>query len=65
MSAWVGVFDHPWFAVTANDGSFTIDRVPPGTYTLIAWQESLPQQEEQITVSDGKQTDVQFTFSAP
>ncbi len=65
MSAWIGVFDHPWFAVTADDGSFTIARVPPGTYTLVAWQESLPQQQQQITVSDGGQTDVQFAFPAP
>ncbi|MGD0542188.1 MAG: carboxypeptidase regulatory-like domain-containing protein [Tepidisphaeraceae bacterium] len=65
MSAWVGVFDHPWFAVSADDGSFTIQRVPPGTYTLVAWQESLPQQQQQITVSDGGQTDVQFVFPAP
>jgi plastocyanin len=65
MSAWVGVFDHPWFAVSGDDGSFTIEHVPPGTYTLVAWQEALPPQEEQITVSNGGQTDVQFAFPAP
>lgn len=65
MSAWVGVFDHPWFAVTADDGSFSIQQVPPGKYKLVAWQEVLPQQEQQITVSDGGQTNVQFTFQTP
>ncbi len=65
MSAWIGVFDHPWFAVTADDGSFSIQHVPPGTYKLAAWQEVLPQQEQQITVRDGGQTNVQFTFQAP
>jgi hypothetical protein len=65
MSAWVGVFDHPWFAVTGDDGTFTIPHVPPGTYTLIAWQEVLPQQEERVIVTDGGQTDVQFAFPAP
>jgi hypothetical protein len=65
MSAWIGVFDHPWFAVTADDGTFTIDHVPPGDYTLAAWQEVLPQQEQQITVSFTGQTEADFTFQAP
>jgi plastocyanin len=65
MSAWVGVFDHPWFAVTGEDGSFTIEHVPPGTYTLVAWQEVLPEQEEQVTVSNGGETKVDFAFAAP
>lgn len=35
--AWIAVFDHPYFAVTANDGAFTLDSVLPGRYTLKAW----------------------------
>jgi plastocyanin len=65
MSAWVGVFDHPWFAVTGDDGSFTIAHVPPGKYTLVAWQEVLPEQEEQITISNGGETKVDFAFASP
>jgi plastocyanin len=65
MSAWVGVFDHPWFAVTGEDGSFTIEHVPPGKYTVVAWQEVLPEQEEQITVGNGGETKVDFAFAAP
>jgi len=65
MSAWIGVFDHPWFAVTGDDGSFTIEHVPPGQYTLVAWQETLPQQEKQITVEAAGQTEAGFTFEAP
>ncbi|RUL85933.1 carboxypeptidase regulatory-like domain-containing protein [Tautonia sociabilis] len=34
MSAWVFVFDHPYFAITGEDGSFLIPDVPPGRYTL-------------------------------
>jgi hypothetical protein len=65
MTAWIGVFDHPWFAVTGDDGSFQIDRVPPGNYTLAAWQESLPEQEQPIAVVAGQEKNIQFTFQAP
>ena len=65
MTAWVGVFSHPWFAVSGEDGSFTIEHVPPGDYTLAAWQEALPQQEQKIHVSGDKGTDVIFSFRSP
>ncbi len=65
MSAWIGVFDHPWFAVSAEDGSFTISHVPPGNWTLAAWQEALPQQEQKIPVNESSPTDVIFQFQAP
>ena len=64
MGAWIGVFDHPWFAVTGEDGKFRIDHVPPGRYTLVAWQEVLPQQEQQIVVG-ASPTEADFTFQAP
>jgi hypothetical protein len=40
MRAWVGVFDHPWFAVSALDGTFEIRGLPPGDYELEAWHET-------------------------
>jgi len=39
MKSYIGVLNHPFFAVSAADGSFTIKGVPPGTYTVIAWHE--------------------------
>jgi hypothetical protein len=39
MKSYVGVLKHPFFAVSAEDGSFTIKGVPPGTYTVAAWHE--------------------------
>ena len=40
MKSYVGVMKHPFFAVSGEDGSFTIKGVPPGTYTVVAWHEA-------------------------
>ena len=39
MKAYIGVLKHPFFAVSGEDGSFTIAGVPAGTYTVAAWHE--------------------------
>ncbi len=39
MKSYIGVMKHPFFAVSAEDGTFTIKGVPPGTYTVVAWHE--------------------------
>jgi len=39
MKSYVGVLKHPFFAVSAEDGTFTIKGVPAGTYTVAAWHE--------------------------
>ncbi len=41
MEAWVAIVPHPFHAVTGEDGSFTIENVPPGKYLVAAWQEKL------------------------
>jgi hypothetical protein len=45
MKSWIGCLDHPFFAVTGEDGSFQLEGVPPGDYTLGVWHESLGEQE--------------------
>ncbi len=62
MTAYVGVLDHPYFAVTGPDGKFAIPDLPPGTYTLEAWHESLEMREAVVTVEAGKGTTVGFDF---
>jgi hypothetical protein len=53
MVAHVGVFDHPFHAVSGEGGSFELTRVPPGTYTLVAWHEKYGTAEQQVTVTQG------------
>lgn len=50
MNAWVVVGDHPFYAVTNDQGNFMLDNVPPGSYTLQVWQESLGTVTKEITV---------------
>ena len=64
MQAWVGVLDHPYFAVTGADGSFSLQGLPPGTYTIEAWHESLGTQTQTVTIGEKESKDVQFSFKA-
>jgi plastocyanin len=56
MHAYVFVADDPYHAVTGPDGRFTLDQVPPGTYTLRVWHELLGSIDRQVTVEAGKTT---------
>lgn len=62
MSSYLGVLDHPYFAVSGPDGSFSIDKLPPGTYTLEAWHETLGTQTQEVTLEANGSVDVEFTF---
>ena len=61
--AYLAVFDHPYYAVTKADGSFTIDGVPPGRYTLVAWHERTGRIEQAVDVAAGGTTRVSVTLS--
>ncbi|MBI4314272.1 MAG: hypothetical protein HY594_05605 [Candidatus Omnitrophica bacterium] len=62
MQAYIHVMDHPFFAVSGADGSFTIAGLPAGKYTLEAWHEKLGVSTQEITVADGESKAVSFTF---
>jgi len=65
MSSYVGVFSHPYFAVTAPDGSFEIPGLPAGTYTIEAWHERLGTMRSGVTLLDGLAAMVDLTFTLP
>lgn len=50
MRGWVYVADNPYYALTAKDGTYSIKDVPPGAYTLVAWQEYTGAVEVPVTV---------------
>lgn len=56
MRGWVFVGENPYYAVTAKGGKYQIDGIPPGTYTVVFWQEALGEQTKQVTIEPGKTT---------
>src|SRR3989440_8494236 len=64
MHAWLGVLPHPFFAVSGTDGSFTIKGLPPGTYTIEAWQEKYGAQTATVTVAGSETKTADFSFAA-
>lgn len=62
MGAFIGVFNSPYFAVTGDDGSFTLKNVPPGEYTIEAWQEKYGVQTAKVKVGPSGNATVDFTY---
>ena len=65
MKAYIGVLKHPLFAVSSEDGSFTIKGVPAGTYTVAAWHEGGATGTEktmQVTVAANGTAKADFSF---
>ena len=72
MKSYISVFDHPYFAVTDEDGNYKINDIPPGTYEVIAWQEKFKDKKtkqwktlsKSVTIGSGD-TKQNFTFVKP
>jgi len=64
MRAYAGVMANPYFAVTDADGAFKIDGLPPGTYTIGLWHETLGTQEQQVTIAEKQNATLPLTFAA-
>ena len=64
MGAYIGVFDHPCFSVSGDDGTYIISDLKPGEYVIEAWHEKLGSQTANVTVSDSA-AHQDFTFKKP
>ncbi len=65
MEAYCVVIDHPFFAVTGEDGAFAIEGLQAGEYEIEAWHEVLGTRRATVTVSEGKDVSVDFSFTRP
>lgn len=64
MQAYIGVQDHPYFAVTPENGEYRIDNLPPGEYVIEAWHERYGTQTQTVTVAESGEAQGDFQFSA-
>jgi plastocyanin len=62
MRAFIGVVDHPYFAVTGAGGTFVWKNVPPGDYTVAVWQEKLGEQKQTVHLAASGTEEVNFTY---
>jgi plastocyanin len=63
MHGWFAVVKGP-YATSDADGNYTINDVPPGNYTVTAWQEVLGTQTAKVTVASGAAAKADFTFKS-
>jgi hypothetical protein len=64
MRSYVAVFKHPYFVVTGKDSSFDLSNLPPGTYTIKAWQEKLGTATLTVTVGANETKAIDFVFKS-
>ena len=63
MVAFVGVVNHPYFAVTGADGAFAIRDIPEGTYEVRAWHEQLGTIASQVRIDSTREANVEMNYS--
>jgi hypothetical protein len=64
MSAFIHVFDHPYFAITDATGSFHLTEVPSGIYKLQIWHEQFGTREKTIKVPPGEEVNVDMEIGS-
>lgn len=62
MRGYIAVFKHPFFAITDKNGSFELKNVPPGEYTIQAWQERYGVLTQKVKLAPNQSQEVEFVF---
>jgi plastocyanin len=65
MRGWIIVQEDPYYAVTDENGNFSIGDVPAGTYDVEIWQETLGKKNASVTVAAGGEAEVAVSYTAP
>ncbi len=63
MNAYIGVVDHPYFGVSGEDGSVSLEGLPPGDYVIEAWHEQYGTTTTNVTVVTGETAEISFEFT--
>lgn len=65
MAGYIGVLEHPFYAVSGDDGSFSINNLPPGEYVIEAWHEKYGAQTQAVSIAaDGDAKELSFQYKA-
>jgi len=64
MQAFFQPVTNPYYAIVGDDGTFSIDGIPPGTYEVYAWHPTLGKQEAKVTIAAKAQAKADFAFAA-
>ena len=64
MRSWIHSFKHPYHTVTESNGTFVIDGIPPGKYTLKVWHESAGVLSKEVQVGPSAAVEANFTMEA-
>ena len=62
MQGWIWVVENPYAVLTKSDGKFELPDVPPGTYELVVWHESLGENTSTVTVEAGKTASADISY---
>ena len=63
MRGYIGITKHGLQAISGEDGSFKIDNVPPGKYTVESWHEKYGTKTQEVTVEGGKAAKATFKYN--
>jgi polysaccharide lyase family 4-like protein len=64
MQNWAYRIENPYYAISNADGSFQIDQIPSGNYTVTAWHAHMKVAEKKVAIVPGKNSPVNFEFNS-